>query len=87
LRDIYEYAQVTLPEQIPVRFIYHKYYADYGGGNYGQEFDVMISKKFGKYWSAMVEFADYLGENAAAPALTAPEVNIQKFWAAVEFNF
>jgi len=87
LQDIYEYAQVTLPEQIPVRFIYHKYDADYGGGNYGQEFDVMVSKKFGKYWSAMVEFADYLGENAAAPALPAAEVNIQKFWAAVEFNF
>jgi hypothetical protein len=76
-----------LPEQIPVRFIYHKYYADSGSGNYGQEFDVMISKKFGKYWNVMVEFADYLGENVAAPALTAPKVNIQKFWAAVEFNF
>jgi hypothetical protein len=87
LQDIYEYAQVTLPEQIPVRFIYHKYYADSGSGNYGQEFDVMISKKFGKYWNVMVEFADYLGENVAAPALTAPKVNIQKFWAAVEFNF
>ncbi len=87
LRDIYEYAQVTLPEQIPVRFIYHKFYADYGGGNYGQEFDVVVTKKFGVHWSAMVEFADYLGENAPAPALTAPEVNLQKFWAAVEFNF
>jgi len=27
------------------RFIYHKYYADYGSGDYGQEFDVMVSKK------------------------------------------
>ncbi len=87
LQDIYEYAQVTLPEQIPVRFIYHKYYADYGSGDYGQEFDVMVSKKFGKCWSVMVEFADYLGENAAPPALTAANVNVQKFWAAVEFNF
>jgi Alginate export len=87
LQDIYEYAQVTLPEQIPVRFIYHKYYADYGSGNYGQEFDVMVSKKFGKYWNVMVEFADYLGEDAAVPAVPAANVSVQKFWAAVEFNF
>ena len=87
LQDIYEYAQVTLPEQIPVRFIYHKYYADYGSGDYGQEFDVMVSKKFGKYWNVMVEFADYLGEDAAVPAVPAANVSVQKFWAAVEFNF
>jgi hypothetical protein len=47
----------------------------------------MASKKFGKYWSVMVEFADYLGEDAIAPPPAASEVNIQKFWAAVEFNF
>ena len=88
LQDIYEYAQVALPEQIPVRFIYHKYYADYGSGDYGQEFDVMVSKKFGKYWNVMVEFADYLGEDAAAAGRPpAANVNVQKFWAAVEFNF
>jgi hypothetical protein len=78
---------VTLPEQIPVRFIYHKYYADYGSGDYGQEFDVMISKKFGRYWNVMVEFANYLGEDVAAPAVTARNEDVQKFWAAVEFNF
>ncbi|MGA2174158.1 MAG: alginate export family protein [Verrucomicrobiota bacterium] len=87
LQDIYEYAQVTLPGQIPVRFLYHKYDADCGGGDYGQEFDVMASKKFGKYWSALVECADYLGKNAAAPALPAAGANIQRFWASVEFNF
>lgn len=87
LQDIYEYAQVTLPAQIPVRFVYHKYYADYGSGNYGQEFDLMISKKFGQHWSAMVEWADYLGQDIAAPAVTAKNEDVQKFWAAIEFNF
>ena len=87
LQDIYEYAQVTLPGQIPVRFIYHKYYAEYGSGNYGQEFDLMVSKKFGQHWSAMIEWADYLGQDVAAPAVTARNVDVQKFWAAVEFNF
>ena len=87
LQDIYGYAQVTLPWQIPVRVVYHKFDADYGGGNYGQEVDLVVTKKFAKYWSVMVEFADYLGEDAIAPPPAAPEVNIQKFWAAVEFNF
>jgi hypothetical protein len=87
LRDLYGYVQVTLPAKIPVRFVYHKYDAGYGSGNYGQEFDVVVSHKFGRYWSALIEYANYLGEDAAAPALAVPEVNIQKFWAAVEFNF
>jgi hypothetical protein len=87
LQDIYEYAQVTLPYEIPIRFVYHKYYADYGNGDYGQEFDAVISKKFGKYWSAMLEFAQYLGENKAPPAITATHMNNQSVWATVEFIF
>jgi hypothetical protein len=87
LDDIYEYAQVTLPADIPVRFIYHKYCADYGSGDYGQEFDAVISKKFGKYWSALVEFADYLGQDKVAGFFPAKYENIEKFWAAIEFNY
>ncbi len=87
LQDLYGFIQVTLPAQIPVKFVYHKFDADHGDGNYGQEFDVAISKKLGKNWSALIEYADYLGEDAAIPALTGSNVNIQKFWAAVEFNF
>jgi hypothetical protein len=87
LQDIYEYAQVTLPYQIPVRFVYHKFYADYGSGDYGQEFDTCVSKKFGKYWSAMLEFAQYLGENKALPAITAAHMNNESVWATLEFIF
>ncbi len=87
LQDFYAYAQVTLPAQIPLRFVYHKYDADYGGGDYGQEFDVVVSKKFGKHWTAMLKYAYYDGENAAAPSLAVAKVDLQKFWAQVEFNF
>ena len=87
LRDLYGYAQVTLPAQIPVRFVYHKFDADYGGGNYGQEFDVLASKAFGKHWIATLEYACYDGQDAAAPSLAVPNVNLQRFWAQVEFNF
>jgi hypothetical protein len=87
LRDLYGYAQVTLPAQIPVRFVYHKYDSDAGSLDFGNEFDVVVSKKFGKNWTAMLKYAYYLGDNAATPSLAVANVDVQKFWAQVEFNF
>lgn len=87
LRDLYAYTQVTLPAQIPVRFVFHKYDADFGGAGYGQEYDIVASKKFGKYWTALVSYAYYQGQDAAPAALTVPGVDVQKFWAQIEFNF
>jgi hypothetical protein len=87
LQDIYGFAQVTLPWQMPLRFVYHKFDADSGGADFGQEFDVMVSKKFGKYWTALLKYGFYDGEDAAAPAIAAANVDVHKFWAQVEFNF
>ena len=89
LRDLYGYAQVILPAEVPVRFVYHKFDADYGSGNYGQEFDILAWKNFGKYWSATLEYAYYQGQDAAPGSFlaTAPHVDVQKFWAQIEFNF
>lgn len=87
LQDIYAFAQVTLPQQIPVRLVYHKYEADSGGADLGQEFNLVASKKFGKYWTTMLKYAYYDGEDAALPSLGVPNVDVQKFWAQVEFNF
>lgn len=86
LDDLYGYLQVTLPAQIPVRFVFHKFAADSGGGDYGNEFDVMASKKFGKHCSALVKYACFQGQDAASPSIAA-NADIQKFWAQVEFNF
>jgi len=87
LRDVYAYMQVTLPARIPVRFVYHKYDADHDSADYGQEFNLLVTRKFGKHWSGLVEYAYYLGQDAAPPSVTARDVTIQKFWAAVEFNY
>jgi hypothetical protein len=87
LHDLYGYAQVVLPAAIPVRFIYHKYDADWGGDNYGQEFDVIASKKLGKYWTALLKYACYEGEDAPAPSLALTGVDVQKAWAQLEFNY
>ena len=87
LRDIYGFAQVVLPCQVPLRVVYHKFDADSGGGDYGQELDVMASKRFGKYWAALLKYSFYDGEDAAPPALAVAAVELHKFWAQVEFNF
>jgi hypothetical protein len=87
LRDAYGFAQVVLPAQIPLRVIYHKFDADSGGADFGQEVDVQISKKFGKYWTALLKYAYYDGKDAAPGALSFPDVTLHKFWAQVEFNF
>jgi hypothetical protein len=87
LRDVYAYLQVTLPARIPVRFVYNKYDADHGSSDYGQEFDFLVTRKFGKHWSGLLEYAYYLGEDPAPPSVTARDVTVQKFWAAAEFNY
>jgi hypothetical protein len=82
LQDAYGYFQVMVPAiQVPVRFVYHKFNADSGSGDYGQEYDVMASRKFGKYWTALVKYACYNGQDAPAA------YTVNKFWAQVEFNF
>jgi hypothetical protein len=81
LRDVYGFVQVTLPADVPVRFIYHKFDADSGGGDFGQELDVVASKKFGKNWTVTTKYAYYDGKEAPA------RFDVQKFWAQVEFNF
>ena len=81
LRDIYGFGQVTLPGDVPLRVIYHKFDADSGGADFGQELDVQVSKKFGKHWTALAKYARYDGKEVPA------QFDMHKVWAQVEFNF
>jgi len=86
LRDLYGFAQVNLPLQVPLRAIYHKYDADSGGADFGQEINLQATRKFGKYWTALVKYAYYDGKEAFGAAATT-QFDLHKFWAQVEFNF
>jgi len=86
LQDIYGFAQVTLPAEIPLRAIYHKFDSDAGDADYGSEIDLVASRKFGKNWTALVKYAYYMGEDAV-PGVVPANTDVQKFWAQVEFNF
>jgi hypothetical protein len=85
LRDLYAFAQVTLPWEMPLRFVYHKYESDSGSADFGQEFDAIISKKMGKHWTAVAKYACYDGKEAPFPP--APAIDLQKLWLQLEFNF
>ncbi len=67
LQDLYAQAGVVLPYEIPLKFIYHKFDSDKQDINYGQEFDVEISKKFYERFTAMVAYAYFDGQSAAYP--------------------
>lgn len=86
LRDLYAFVEVTLPAKIPLRLLYHKYDAATGDADFGQEFNAVLSKKFGKHWTALAKYAYYDGKNAAVPSFGAAS-DTHKIWAQVEFNF
>jgi hypothetical protein len=69
---------------MPLRVVYHKFGADSGGADFGQEIDVLLSKQLGKYWTALAKYAHYKAEDASPPAQAAP-ADVDKF--SVELNF
>jgi hypothetical protein len=81
LRDAYAFAQVTVPGDVPIRLVYHKYDSDEESVDLGQEINVQASKKFGKHWTVLTKYAYYDGKEAPA------RFDVHKFWAQVEFNF
>jgi hypothetical protein len=81
LTDLYVSAGVNLPGNIPLNFIYHKFDAETGGGDFGQEYDLVASKKIGKNWTLLAKYAVYDGKEAPAA------FDKQVFWAELEFNF
>lgn len=91
LQDYYAVAAVKLPYEIPLRVLYHQFYSAKGGDDYGRELDVVISRKFGKYFTALVKYAHYEGQDAvqfaAPPAAPAAAFDKDVFWAQIEFNF
>lgn len=81
LKDFYASAGVTLPGNIPVNFVYHKFDSETGNTDFGHEYDLVVSRKFGKNWTVLAKYAKYDGKDA--PFAFDKEV----FWAEIEFNF
>jgi hypothetical protein len=52
--------------------VYHNFDDDTGNTDYGQEFDFVISRKFGQHYSLLAKYAYYNAENFG--------VDTQRIW-------
>ena len=78
LRDSYVKATVNLPAALSLLAFEHWYAADTTGTRLGSEFNLQLSRKFGKFVTGLVKYADFRRDSTSFP-------NVQKIWVQVEF--
>jgi len=71
LRDVYGAAAIKY-QGVKFMAVYHDFSDDTGTKDYGNEYDLVISKKFGKHYSLLAKYANY---NAVEY-----KKDTQKFW-------
>ena len=79
LQDIYLYAGTKLPGDIAAKVIYHWFHSEEGGGDLGEELDVVLKKVLSKNTTALAKVAYFDGDGAAYP-------DRYKVWFQVEFK-
>lgn len=79
LRDTYLKVGANLPAGISFLAFYHRFETD-TGIDLGEEWDLQLSRKFGKYFTGLVKYADFQRDS-----VTVPEV--RKVWVQVEFSY
>ena len=85
LRDAYASLGTTLAG-VTLAAAAHRFSADFGGADYGDEIDASVGYGFNRQLSALVKYADY--NAAAAPAASfAGNVDTAKGWLQLEYKF
>jgi hypothetical protein len=80
LRDVYLKGTLALPHGFNLLAFYHEFTADRLGADYGSEFDLQLTRKFGKRFTGTLKFAKFERDTVAFPDVT-------KFWAQVDFVY
>lgn len=80
LRDTYVKGSFNLPSTISLLAFQHWYETDATGVDLGTEFNLQLTRKFGKYFTGLVKFADFRRDSLTFP-------NVRKFWLQVEFAY
>ena len=78
LRDRFLRLQADLPGSLALSVRRHWFQSDRGGVRLGEEFDVMLSRRFGKAWTALAKFADFRSAGRGLP-------DVRKSWLQVEY--
>ncbi|MCZ6837187.1 MAG: alginate export family protein [Planctomycetota bacterium] len=79
LEDFYIFAKTTLPWDIKGAVYAHWFEAEDGSAEWGEEIDLVLSKKINSNWSILTKFAEFNGKNGFA--------DTTKFWFQTEFTF
>ncbi len=79
LRDTYLKVAANLPAEFKLLAFYHKFEADQGGADFGDEFDVQLSRKLYKNVTGTLKYAHFDSDS------TLP--NVEKFWAQIDYTF
>jgi len=80
LRDTYVKAEASLPEGVALVAFYHWFEANRGAAHYGEEFDLQLSRKLGKAFTATAKFAGFRRDSPAF-------VNARKIWFQLEYVY
>ena len=78
LRDGYLRVQAELPGALALSVRRHWFRSDRGGARLGEEWDLMLSRRFGPAWTALVKLADFR-------AATRGFLDVRKSWLQVEY--
>ena len=81
IRDVFATATYKMMnDSLIVTGMYHDFYDDTGGIEYGSEWDFSILKKFGKHYSLLAKYANFNTENSAF-------TDTQKIWLQANVSF
>ena len=79
LRDAYAKLSANLPGGIGLLAFYHDFETDTGVA-LGKEWDVQLTRKFGRYFTGLAKYAKFERDSLTLP-------NVKKVWLGVEFNY
>ena len=65
-------------------FVYHNFQDDDGDVDFGNEYDFLVKKKFGKHYHVLASYAYYVGDDNAPGAF---KKDTQKIWVAAGMSF
>ena len=80
IRDVFGTVTTSLDRgEVALTGVYHAFYDDTGNTHYGDEWDFMATKKFGKHYSLLAKYAYYNADQDST--------DTQKVWVQGNINF
>lgn len=80
LEDLYAWIGVTLPGAIPLKFFYHNFEGESSGADYGDEYNLVATKKLSDHFTLLTKYAHYEEGDAGRAGRT-------RFWLQLAFNY